>query len=57
MRVEAVALEEARVVARDHGNAAQRGGVQRERIERIFAIAPGAGEFEVQAFAGVALPV
>ena len=57
VRFEVVALEEAHVVAGDDRNAARRRGMQGERIERVFAVATGTGQLEVQAFAERAAPV
>ena len=57
VRLEPVGVEEARIVARDHRDAALRGRVQRECVERVLAVAAGAGEFQMQAIAQRALPV
>ena len=57
MRVVALAIEEAHVVAGDERQAAGRGCVQGEGVERILAVALGAGDFKVQVFAETALQV
>jgi hypothetical protein len=57
VRIEAVGVEEAHVVAGYDGNAARCSRVQGEAVERFLAVALRPREFQVQAFAGVALPV
>ena len=57
VRVEAVAVEEAHIVAGHHRQAAHAGRVQGEAVEGFLAVAIGAGQLQVQAVAEAALPV
>ena len=57
MRVEAFGIEEARIVAGDHRDAAARRDIQRERVEGVLAAAAGAQQFQVQALAEAGLQV
>ena len=57
VRLETVGVEETRIVAGDHRDAALRRCMQGEGVERVLAVASGAGELQVQAIAERALPV
>ncbi len=57
MGVEVFRLQEAHIVAGDHRQPALAGGLQGELVEGFFAVAAGAGQFQVQAIAEHALPV
>ncbi|MNM95711.1 hypothetical protein D3C81_1081670 [compost metagenome] len=57
MGVEIAGRQEAHIVAGDHRQAALAGGHQCELVEGFFAVALGAGEFQVQAIAEHALPI
>ena len=57
VRIEAVAAQEAHIVAGDDRQSARRRGVQREGVERVLAVALGAGQFKVQVVAEAALQV
>jgi hypothetical protein len=57
VRLEAVAVEETHVVAGEDGDRAPARRMQREGVEGVFALAPGAGELQVQVLAEAALQV